>query len=82
MVATVFATGAVMMWTRGNVFPFWDSVEFETPLWKWIVPGSAIVIAYLVALMSRQLYEPRNTRTVTVRGSNSDDKSDSASQSA
>lgn len=82
VVATVFATGALMLWTRGNVFPFWDSVEFETPLWKWIVPGSAIVIAYLVALMSRQLYEARNTRTVTVRGGNSDDKSDSASQSA
>lgn len=82
MVATVFATGTLMIWTRGNVFPFWNAVEFETPLWKWIVPGSAIVVAYLVALLSRQLFEARNTRTVTVRGSNTDDKGDSASQSA
>ena len=82
MVALVFASGMLMLWTRGNVFPYWDSVEFGTPLWKWIVPGAAVVVAYLVALMSRQLYEARNTRTVTVRGSNSEDKRDSASQSA
>jgi tetratricopeptide (TPR) repeat protein len=83
VVAAVFATGVLTMWTRGNVFPFWDSVEFETPLWKWIVPGAAVVVSYLVALMSRQLFEARNTRTVTVRGStHTEDKGDSASQSA
>jgi hypothetical protein len=32
--------------------------------------------------MSRQLYEARNTRTVTTRGHGSDDKSNSSSQSA
>jgi hypothetical protein len=82
-VAAVFVTSALMLWTRGNVFPSWDSLEYATPLWKWIVPGAGIAISYAVALFSRQLYEARSTRTVTTRGSGSDDKhSDSTSQSA
>lgn len=81
VVAAVFAAGAITLWTRGNVFPYWNAVEYQTPLWKWLVSGAAVVIAYLVALLSRQLYEARNTRTVTVRGTNSEDKN-SASQSA
>ncbi|MCI0453003.1 MAG: hypothetical protein L0Z51_11555, partial [Candidatus Latescibacteria bacterium] len=80
VVAAVFAASAFALWTRGNVFPYWDSVEFKTPLWMWIVPGLGVVVAYMVALLSRQLFEARNTRTVTVRGSHAD--SDSASQSA
>ncbi len=83
VVASLFAAGALALWTRGNVFPAWDSVEFRVPLWKWIVPGLGIVVAYLVALMSRQLFEARNTRAITVRGSShTDEKSDSASQLA
>ncbi len=81
-VAAFFATCALLLWTRGNVFPYWNSVEFTTPIWKWIFPVLGVVGSYLIALISRQLYEARNTRTVTTRGSNSDDKSDSASQSA
>ncbi len=81
MVATLFAAGVLTMWTRGNVFPYWDAVEYETPVWKWIAPGVAIVVAYMISLLSRQLYEARNTRAITVRPSASDDK-DSASQSA
>jgi tetratricopeptide (TPR) repeat protein len=80
VVAAVFATSTLALWMRGNVFPYWDSVEFNTPLWKWIIPGLGVVVSYMVALLSRQLYEARNTRTVTVRGSNTE--SDSASQSA
>jgi len=82
VVAAMFGLGAIMLWTRGNVFPYWNSVEYNTPLWKWILPGFGVLVSYMVALLSRQLYEARNTRTVTVRGSHSDDKSDSASQSA
>ncbi len=83
LVAAVFAIGAIMLWTRGAVFPYWESAEYATPLWKWILPALGVVVSYMVALLSRQLYEARNTRTITVRGSgNSDDKSDTASQSA
>ncbi|HSC06941.1 MAG TPA: hypothetical protein VLD59_08965, partial [Steroidobacteraceae bacterium] len=82
VVAAVFAIGAIMLWTRGAVFPYWESAEYPIPLWKWILPALGIVVSYMVALLSRQLYEARNTRAITVRGSNSDDKSDTASQSA
>lgn len=82
-VASVFAASALMLWTRGSVFPFWDSLEYRAPVWKWIVPALGVAASYAVALLSRQLYEARNTRTVTVRGSNSDEKNpDSSSQSA
>ncbi|MGH7947602.1 MAG: tetratricopeptide repeat protein, partial [Candidatus Binataceae bacterium] len=82
-VAAGFAASALALWTRGNIFPFWDSIEYGAPLWKWIVPGFGVVISYAVALLSRQLFEARNTRTVTVRGHGSDDKhSDASSQSA
>ncbi len=82
VVAVVFAISVLALWTRGSVFPYWDSVEFSTPVWKWVVPGLGVLVAYMVALLSRQHYEARNTRTVTVRGSNVDDKSDSTPQSA
>jgi hypothetical protein len=73
----------VALWTRGSVVPFWDSVEHPTSLKEWVVPGVGILVSYAIALMSRQLFEARNTRTVTVRGHGSDDKnSDTSSQSA
>jgi hypothetical protein len=81
-VAAAFGACALLLWTRGNVYPYWDSVEFSTPLWKWILPALGVIASYLVALMSRQLYEARNTRTVTTRSTQSDDKSDEASQLA
>jgi hypothetical protein len=81
-VATFFATSLLALCARGFVFPFWETIEFRTPLWKWIVPSLGIIIAYMVALMSRQLFEARNTRTVTVRGTSEEKSSDTASQSA
>jgi hypothetical protein len=81
-VATLFAACAVALWTRGSVVPFWDSVEPDVAK-EWVVPGVGILVSYAIALMSRQLFEARNTRTVTVRGHGSDDKnSDTSSQSA
>jgi tetratricopeptide (TPR) repeat protein len=81
-VAAFFASSALALATRGLVFPYGDSVEFPTPVWKWVVPGLGVVIAYLVAWMSRQLYEARNTRIVSVRPGAEDKSLDAASQSA
>jgi tetratricopeptide (TPR) repeat protein len=81
VVAALFATSALALWTRGYVFPVWDSLEYPTTLKHWVVPGAGVVLAYAIALMSRQLYEARNTRTITTRGHGSD-YSDTSSQSA
>lgn len=76
-VAAFFATCAVMLFTRGAVFPSWDTVELKTPLWKWILPAAGITASYCVSILSRRLYEARSTRTITVR-THSEDKSASA----
>lgn len=81
-VAALFAASALALWARGSVVPFWDSVEHPTSIEDWVVPGVGIVVSYAIALVSRQLYEARNTRSVTARGHGSDDRANTSSQSA
>jgi hypothetical protein len=79
VVAALFAASALALWTRGYVFPFWDSLEYPTTLRQWVVPGAGVVLSYAIALLSRQLYEARTTRTITTRGHGSEHSDSSQS---
>jgi len=78
-VATLFAASALALWTRGYVFPFWDALEYPATLKTWVVPAVGVFLSYAIALLSRQLYEARNTRTVSTRGHGSEHSDSSQS---
>jgi hypothetical protein len=63
VLAALFAGSALALWTRGYPLPRWSALDYSTPLWKWILPAAGIVVSYLIAVFSRQLYEMRSTRS-------------------
>lgn len=83
VLAAFFSLSLLCLWLRGYPLPHWTTIPAPTPLWKWILPGLGVVISYAVALMSRQLFETRSTRTGSARARSSDSQEDDAtSQSA
>ena len=49
----------------------------RTPLWQWILPALGIILSYTIAVMSRQLYEMRSTRSAA-RTRTADDSDENA----
>jgi len=83
VVALLFAGSVVALWMRGYVLPRWSSLDYSTPLWKWILPPLGIVLSYAIAVMSRQLYEMRWARSGAPRQRTGDGLDDeTSSQSA
>jgi tetratricopeptide (TPR) repeat protein len=80
VVATMFAACLVSFLATGYILPRWSSLDYSTPLWQWILPALGIVLSYTIAVMSRQLYEMRSTRSVT--RSRTADNSDESAASA
>ena len=81
--AALFSFSLLTLWMRGYPLPHWATLSIATPLWKWILPSLGIVVSYAVAIMSRQMFETRTTRTGTTRVRSSESISDDAtSQSA
>jgi len=75
VVATLFAGCAVSFIASGYILPRWSSLDYPTPLWQWILPALGIVLSYTIAVMSRQLYEVRQTRTsIRTRSTNTTDE--------
>jgi tetratricopeptide (TPR) repeat protein len=64
-VATLFAGCVVALCASGYIMPRWSSLDYSTPLWQWILPALGIILSYTIAVMSRQLYEMRATRSAT-----------------
>lgn len=62
MLATIFAVASVEFWARGLIIPDWNSLDYPTPAWKWILPAAGIAFAYLASLTSRYTREMRNYR--------------------
>jgi TM2 domain-containing membrane protein YozV len=79
-VATLFAGCLVSFLASGYILPRWSSLDYSTPLWQWILPALGVILTYTIAVMSRQLYEMRSTRSVTRSRSaeNADDNAASA----
>jgi tetratricopeptide (TPR) repeat protein len=63
--ATIFAGCVVSFFAGGYILPRWSSFDYSTPLWQWILPALGIILSYTIAVLSRQLYETRTTRTAT-----------------
>jgi hypothetical protein len=76
--ATLFAGCAVSFLAGGYILPRWSSLDYSTPLWQWILPGLGIALSYTIAVLSRQLYEMRSTRTSTTRSRSVDVTDDDA----
>ena len=82
-VALFFAGSLVALAARGYILPRWSSLDYTTPLWQWILPVLGVALSYAIAVMSRQLYEVRTTRTGSTRARSIDGvDDDSASQMA
>jgi tetratricopeptide (TPR) repeat protein len=62
-VATLFAGCVVAFFATGYILPRWSSLDYSAPLWQWILPALGIILSYTIAVMSRQLYEMRSTRS-------------------
>jgi hypothetical protein len=81
--AALFSFSLLSLWLRGYPLPHWSTIASATPLWKWILPGLGIAVSYAVAIMARQLFETRTTRTGSARVRSSEGSGDDlASQSA
>ncbi len=81
--ASLFSFSLLTLWMRGYPLPHWTTLSSATPLWKWILPSLGIAVSYAIAIMSRQLFETRTTRTGTTRVRSSESvNEDSTSQSA
>jgi Tfp pilus assembly protein PilF len=81
--AALFSFSLLNLWMRGYPLPHWTAIPSATPLWKWVLPSFGIALSYAIAIMSRQLFETRTTRTGTSRVRSSDNVHDDAtSQSA
>jgi len=80
VVAMMFAACLVSFLASGYILPRWSSLDYSTPLWQWILPALGIILSYTIAVMSRQLYEMRSTRSTTRSrtADNSDDNAASA----
>ena len=79
-VATMFAGCVVAFLATGYILPRWSSLDYSTPLWQWILPALGVILSYTIAVMSRQLYEMRSTRSGT--RSRSTEVSDDSAASA
>jgi tetratricopeptide (TPR) repeat protein len=66
-VACLFTGSLLSLWTRGYGLPRWSALDYDTPLWKWILPVLGVLLSYAIAVMSRQLYEVRATRSGATR---------------
>jgi hypothetical protein len=73
-VALLFAASVVGLWSRGYLWPDWNTLPVETALWKWIVPACGIVLAYLISAGSKRLVEVRNYRTPERSGRGNDNE--------
>jgi tetratricopeptide (TPR) repeat protein len=83
VVASFFAGSLVAFFAGGYILPRWSSLDYSTPLWQRMLPLLGIVFSYMVAVMSRQLYEVRATRGGTARSRSAEGADDdSASQMA
>jgi hypothetical protein len=81
--AALFSFSLLNLWMRGYPLPHWATIPGAIPLWKSVLPALGIAISYAIAIMSRQLFETRTTRTGTTRVRGSDSLNDgAASQSA
>ncbi len=65
VVSACFAGCVVAFVASGYILPRWSSLDYSTPLWEWILPALGVILSYTIAVMSRQLYETRTTRTAT-----------------
>lgn len=79
VVATFFAGCLVALAAAGYILPRWSSLDYATPLWQWILPALGVLLAYTIAVMSRQLYEVRSTRGATRTRSTEDRDENAAS---
>ena len=82
VVATLFAGSLVSLLSRGYVLPRWSSLDYDVPLWQLILPFLGILWSYAIAVMSRQLYEMRSTRSGASRSSRTTDVTDADAASA
>lgn len=82
MVAAFFAASLVALAARGYILPRWSALEHGTPAWMWILPLAGIVLAYTIAITSRQLYEVRTTRGATRQRTGDGFEDDAASAGA
>jgi hypothetical protein len=80
--ALLFSMSLVGLWTRGYVWPDWNNLIYPVSMWKWVVPASGVVIAYLFSARSKRLMEVRNYRTPESRGRSSDTEDAHLAQSA
>jgi tetratricopeptide (TPR) repeat protein len=81
--AALFSFSLLNLWMRGYPLPHWATLPGAFPLWKSVLPSLGIALSYAIAIMSRQLFETRTTRTGTTRARGSEGLHDDAtSQSA
>jgi tetratricopeptide (TPR) repeat protein len=78
----LFSISALELWTRGYMWPDWNSFDHPASLWKWVLPAAGIALAYLVSASSRRLLEVRNYRTPDGRQRSTDGDESQLAQSA
>jgi tetratricopeptide (TPR) repeat protein len=76
VLASFFAGCLVSVCARGYILPRWSSIDHPAPLWQVILPGLGVVLSYVIAIFSRQLYEIRSTRSGSVRSRAAADSTD------
>jgi tetratricopeptide (TPR) repeat protein len=63
MLSFIFGVSLVCLWSRGYVWPDWNSIVHPVALWKWIVPAVGVVLSYLISASAGQHVEVRNYRS-------------------